>query len=325
MSHLSFKDAIASPCSNCQQTCCTMLPLHDFWFTTLMDVDYALYLSNFEHIEFCLVQGQKWRVHYRMACSNLSSGKCILHGTPQKPMVCQEYNPYQCFYKHIFEGEENPEFLRFDSNRLRAYVDLLTFNEDRQIVGYPDYKGLISILPKLNFSELPVPHSETEHSKSSESVLTPSIGLSEEIIKDAPCSGCQAWCCTKLMFPHGAPTGIKNIDHLRFLLGFPGVSLGYSPEGWTVTVSTTCKHLERLPSGAGVCGIFNSPLRPITCQQYNAVNCAYRYRYGDVEPPHYVRVNRDSFDKIAKLYKYDTHGSITTTPTFEEIRLNATA
>ena len=298
-----------------------MLPLHDFQMTTLMDVDYARYVLNFERIELALLQGQKWRIHYQMKCSHLSPKGCELHGSDKKPMVCTDYNPYQCFYKRIFHSDEQPSYVRFNAERFNIFAKQIEFDEHRRIVNMPDISTLFGELPLIE----PIP----EPTDSLPDFLSVSEGnnhsdrglpMNEEELRAQSCKGCSAWCCTRLLFPQPVPQWLSSIDHQRFLLGFPGVSLGYSSTGWTVVVQSRCRHLRAITRDGSACAIFGQDERPITCRQLSAIGCAYRYRFEQKNPPDFVHVDAHHLEEIATLYRFDTHGAIVNAPSASEIR-----
>ena len=319
MSHHSFQMAMRNPCVGCKASCCTMLPLHDFQLSTLMDVDYARYVLNFERIELALLQGQKWRIHYQMSCSHLSDKGCKLHDSGQKPMVCQDYNPYQCFYKVIFHDQEQPSYLRFNAERFEQYCSQLVFDSHRRIVQYPDVTQIFELLPPM--TAIPEPNDPIPDFISAVHANQPTEqGINEASLRDEPCRGCEAWCCTRLLFPQPMPQWLSSVDHQRFLLGFPGVSLGYSSTGWTVIVQSRCRHLTENPISGKACALYGKAERPIACQQLNPIGCSYRYRFAQRTAPDFVHINRHQFEKIAKIYQYDTHGAITHAPLEQEIR-----
>ena len=63
---LSHADAMASPCASCPTSpCCTYLQVHTFQVRTVAELDQAVYLLNFEHIELGLSPSGDWGVYYR--------------------------------------------------------------------------------------------------------------------------------------------------------------------------------------------------------------------------------------------------------------------
>lgn len=304
-----------------------MLPLHDFQITRLQELDYALYLLNFDRIEVAWLTGNAWRVHYRMPCGNLElpSRRCRVHGTPEQPAVCKSYDAYTCFYKRIFQSPEapTPSYVRFDARRLRALADMMVFDGNREIVGMPDVSAAAAMLPPMApvFEDGPPPP-PTPMLDAWEAAARTGSGLAAPQIRtfqdfDQPCAGCDAYCCTRLSFPHSTPANVSNLDHLRFLLGFPGIEIGVTDgDQWTVIVRTRCAHLT--PDSQ--CGLFGQALRPRVCSLYDAKLCAYKYQHGQPRPPQFLRLRRAQFEHAAALFRFDDNGYAVQRPSYAEIR-----
>ena len=326
---LGFAAARDTPCQGCAAPCCTFLPLHDFQITRYEELDYAFYLLNFERIELALLAGNSWRVHYRAPCSNLdlASRRCKVHNTPQQPSVCKRYNPFNCFYKRMFESPETIEYIRMDRSRLEVYASMLVFNGHRDVVSYPEVSFLKAAFQPLAFDRNNDPETPgSENLAAWESSVRTGQALMPLPVKtfaefDNPCGGCKAWCCTRISFPHGTPANVGNLDHLRFCLGFPGVELGVDEHGsWTVVIRTRCQHRVVDESGAGRCGIIGKPERPAACQIYDASLCGYKAQFGHPRPSRYLRLTAKTFDKCTALYRFDDNGYALNKPGYSEIR-----
>ncbi|MEL6347618.1 MAG: hypothetical protein AAFV53_31210 [Myxococcota bacterium] len=324
---LNFAQALSSPCVGCSATCCTFLPLHDFQITRLQELDYALYLLNFDRIELAWLQGGSWRAHYRAPCTklDLATRRCTVHGTDLQPNVCKRYDPYNCFYKRLFEGAETSDFVRMDRGRVRAWADMVVFDGHRDIVGYPDRDAALAVLPPLEPVVDPaIP--DDPMLKTWEHAVRHQTGLPMKPAKTfrdfkSPCSGCDAYCCTRLSFPHGVPASLGNIDHLRFCLGFPGVEIGVHHNGdWTVVVRTRCKNLVDDPVQGRRCGVYGTPERPNACSIYDASMCGYKQQHGQPRPGSFVRVQHDDFDVMAALFHFDDDGYVLHRPSHADVR-----
>ena len=130
---LAFDQARLSPCAGCAAPCCTVLPVYDFDVRGLPDIDYALYLCNFERIELAINEVGGWRVHYRAPCRQLDpvERRCTVHGSPDQPRVCQKYDAHACFYTSIFSAAGSPRMVRMDRGRVLAWAAACAFGEDR--------------------------------------------------------------------------------------------------------------------------------------------------------------------------------------------------
>ena len=310
MSHLRFTEAQKSPCENCSAPCCGSLPLHTFTITNYSEVDYARYLLNFSGIELIFLYQKTWQVQLNHQCSRLENGWCKLHGTEEKPRICRKYSAYNCLYKPIFFQDENINFIRFNRERFDIWVRHLLFDEDRFVVGQPDVTELLATFPPfVQDTVLPLPVMGGRRASKR-------LGYFE--FQNA-CKNCSAWCCKSLSFPFDGIQSRANLDYLWFVLGFPGVEVGISEQGWTIVVQTQCRQLEINEKGFG-CKIFGQPERPIQCQDYDETTCAYKSHYGlEKEFPSQLSIGLDGFHKLASLYGFTEAGELMDYPSYGQI------
>jgi hypothetical protein len=290
------------------------------------ELDYARYLLNFDRIELTLHAGGLWRAHYIHPCRNLdvATHLCQVHGSELQPLTCKNFNAWQCSYKRIYDGPELGEAIRMDRGRVEALASMLVFDGYRRIIEAPDMVELSESLPPLLEAEWPPALDSKIYTRWKHEVID---GPRQEVPQEYgfqerpdPCSGCLAWCCTRLNFPQETPNNEANLEHLRFLAGFPGIELGHGPDGWTVVVRTTCRHRVLEPSGQGRCGIFGIPERPIACQSYQASTCAYKARFGQTNPAFYTRIDYESLNAVLALYRLDSQGYIRARPGYDQVR-----
>jgi hypothetical protein len=318
---LDLAAASQSPCTGCAAWCCTVLPVHSFTIDRWSDLDYARYLLNFARIELALIETGAWQVHYRAPCRHFMAAerRCAVHRQPEQPSVCRAYDAYNCAYRAIW-GERGRPALRMDRGRLDAWAAMVLFDEQREIIGVPDFAHLPAALPPLApVSDPPVPPS---------AVLAQALGgppapapaprpfaaLAE------PCAGCAAWCCTRLSFPRAAPTSAANLDHLRFCLGFDGVEAGVDRAGnWTLTLRTACAHRVVTPEGAGRCGLYDDPARPRVCERYDGRACAYKARYGRPDPGDFARLDRGRLARLSATLQVDADFRVVNLPDFDAL------
>ena len=135
-----------------------------------------------------------------------------------------------------------------------------------------------------------------------------------------PCVGCAAWCCTSLFIPIGTPGNVSTLDHVRFFLGFSGLEIGLTDQGWSLVVRSRCRHLVREANGAGRCGVFGQPQRPQTCVMYDASSCAYRERLGVVRPKNYLRIRYEEMSILLDACRFDDNGMVTYLPSQSDLR-----
>lgn len=326
---LSYREAIDNPCASCTTSpCCRYLPLATFPVATLADVDYAAYLLNFDNIELGIAADGTWSAYYRQACRFLDAdgGGCTLHGTPEKPHICQQYNPYSCWYRPALAGPGHEDYLRVDRARLERLVELVEFDEGRRIAEAPSWP----VLQEL-FADLPVADvTDTAPAAAPDAAFDewqlialgtkPPVGRTwsaadPELTRGDPCTGCSAHCCTTLMFAIGAPTTASNLDYLRFALGFPGTEIVVGADSWSLAVNTSCRHLD-----GDRCGVFGQPERPIRCQYLDAWSCSYKAVFGSPRPEHAVRVRLEELPAMTSAFAFDELGVAAEIPSMEAVR-----
>lgn len=325
-SRLTFNQASESPCASCPTTpCCAYLPLGRINLETLAEVDHARFLLNFDRIELGLFRTGRWELFYRAPCRFLDSdrGACLIHDRPEQPRICRHYNPYRCWYKSVLTGAVADGFLRVDRRRLEALLPLLVFDGQGRLVDVPDWAALRNVWDPLPLPAWPIegdfPGEDPVDRTWREGALrggddrtTASTTYAE--LAD-PCAGCEAWCCRALLIPHGIPATASNLDFLRFMIGFPGVSMGVTDEGWQIIIRAICRHLA-----GGRCAVFGQPERPLECRYLDAWGCVPRTRLGRPRPPGYLRLNLEHFDTLAAMTAFDADGRITALPGANALR-----
>jgi len=326
---MSLDEARSSPCASCATSpCCSYLPLQTFQMRTLLDLDMATYLLNFERLELGLSASGDWSVYYRYPCRFLDRGdfSCTIHNTPEQPSVCVHYNPYQCWYKPAMSQEGGREFFRIDRARLRHIADRVQFDQAREIVVAPGWDELTAAFAAMpvrsgdDFDSQP-PHDPTL-TRWVEQVRTRQVDCAERrtlplvnLVEDSPCSNCSAWCCSSLVFPVPIARSVANLDFIKFALGFPGIQLGISDGAWSLIVKTTCRHLV-----GNRCGLYGQPDRPLRCRYYDEWSCTYRPRLEPTRPQDFFRISLEQFAALASSLTVDEYGNVGNLPPVGELR-----
>lgn len=327
-SRLKFDEAITSPCNSCPTSpCCTTVPLHTFKITSMTEMDHAIYLLNFDHIELGLSATGDWSVYYRYPCRYLDREKyvCTVHNQPLQPNICRHYNPYSCWYKPVFTTSIGEEFIRIDRQRLEYIVSQVVFDEARNVVEVPDWDSLTREFAQLAPLPAPQPAEPLEHYPGPLNPQKHLVTLDAIQVKDTavytydvltdPCSTCQAYCCHTLVFPAGPPANMANLDYFQFCLGFPGLELGVSDAGWSLVVKTTCRHLQD-----NRCSLFGQPERPQICRYYDEYSCTYKINFGQERPEGYLSVQYEQFGWLTECFPFDQSGQVLEVPPVELIR-----
>lgn len=318
---LTWQEARESPCLTCHGSyCCDHVLVSEFEIGSLMDVDHALYLLNFEGIVIGVGQDLVASIYLNQPCTyfDRDSRLCTVHSTPLQPAVCRTYPAHACVYRRRMVDGQHPEKPLVDAARMRWLADQLLFDERRRVVGGPQWDEVIAAFATMPLQRRPAPlpgpdpvrdewRSIVLTRKDGSSALTPH-SYGEAVVSD-PCTGCAAWCCHTLVFSRPVPADASAVDFIRYCLGFPSVEIGISEGGWAVIVHTTCRHLE-----GDRCSIYGRDERPLKCSYYDALSCSYRYHFGTPEPADIVRVSRDQFPLVERALVFDHLGRVSAVP-----------
>lgn len=316
-SGLAFGEALESPCATCATSpCCRNVPLHTFEVGDLMALDHARYLLNFDRIELGIAADGTWNVLYQVPCRHLDleSFGCTVHDTDEQPSICVHYNPYSCWYKGALGSMTDENHLRVDRARLDAVTELLEFGDDRRIVNGPEWHEIEALFADLPITEpaiTPVSDREPVLDRWIDVVLgraeveaTPAANAMVDLT--SPCTGCDAPCCSTLIFPMAVPSSAAAVDYLRFLTGFPGVEIGVADGGWAIIVRSRCRHL----TADNRCGVYGQPERPLLCKYYDEHSCSYRPQFSEPRPEHYLRVRYEHFAPFSECFAFDDDGTV---------------
>ncbi len=324
---LTYREARESPCLSCVESpCCSHLLVSEFDLDGIMDVDYALYLLNFDGIYLGLQRDWKVHVYLHQPCSLLDvpSGLCTVHSTPRQPAVCVHYKSHTCSYRKGMTGNVDADRPLIDYRRMAWLADQIVFDDDRRVVGKPQWEEVLEGFAAMPMQRRPAPppppNPVLEEWRTV--VLTEKTGSVRKSVHrygdpvvTEPCLMCDAYCCKVLVFPRGEPKTAGQIDFLRYCLGFPSVELGVSDEGWALIVNTTCRHLD-----GNRCSVFGQEERPLKCGYYDAMNCDHRPKFGLPQPDDILRVSAAQFDLVADSLMYDDIGRVAAVPPVRILR-----
>lgn len=254
-----IRDALLSPCRQCDAFCCKMLFLEEIPLKTLLDLDKVRYYLNFEFIEIILGSQGVASVYYMKSCRFLKeeNNTCTIHNQPVQPSVCVHYNPYHCFYRNVSSDRKKTEYghIWLNAARLKKIEEQLRFDEDRRIIKGPDFSEMITLLEGIPY--LSSGEAEKEEKKTAEKVPV-----------REPCLSCSGLCCHLLLFPQPAPETYGNVDFGKYMLGFPGVEYIIKENNWYLAVSTRCRYLK-----GSSCSLYNLPERPLFCRYLDPCKC----------------------------------------------------
>jgi hypothetical protein len=305
------------------------LLLRDFHLQSLVDVDYAQFLLNFEGIVLGLNEERNVDVYLYQPCRHLDvpSGLCQVWRTPDQPGVCIHYDDTSCSYRTRMGSQVHPVRPLVDIGRMAWYTEELLFDDERRIISAPAWDTVLEAFSSMPLSrepkavQEPAPVSTGWHPVALS--VKPADGDDDGVevhrwsdpAVTQPCVGCGAWCCQVLVFNRGRPGDAAQIDFLRYCLGFPNVQVGVADDSWAVVVHTTCRHLD-----GNRCSVFGTDQRPMKCTYYDAMTCHYREHFGTTTPDDMVLVSFDQFRLLAESIVFDEFGRILALPPVGVIR-----
>ena len=302
----NFVSSLESPCLSCSHSpCCTHLPLNSFQIKTAIDLDHAIYLLNFQNIELGLSSTGDWSAYYKHPCRylDLSNYHCTIHNQEHQPNICKNYNPYNCWYKKVFTCSKSSSFIRVDKTRMKYILERIQFDQNGELVKVPKWDSLNEELEHVfdephafeSYSDFPNdPYREWKDGAKKDMAYELEVVSIDEL--ENPCSSCAAYCCTSLIFPQLTPASYSGLDYFKFCLGFPGVELGISDQGWAVIIRTKCMHLKDQK-----CSLFGLPERPFICKYYDEWKCEYKHQFGHARTEGFMRVRLEEFECIVPI------------------------
>ncbi len=302
---LTYRQALEPPCFSCTTSpCCTYLLLGDFRIETLLDVDHAVYLSNFEGIYLGLDPDRKVDIYFHQPCGYLDvpSGLCTVHGTPVQPAVCVQYNAHVCGYRHRMTADVDRDRPHLDARRVEWLAEHTVFDDDRRVVALPDWEEMLDAFGTMPLTRTPAaapaPDPITEEWRSivlspkAPEGATPTAAL-QRSRGGGPVHGMRS---LVLPDPHLQPGYAGRRLAARVPAVLPRVSRGRN-RGRRRQLGHHRSHQMPAISEDNRCGVFRDgwerPLevRPITTR--SAVPT--RRHFGDPRPPDIMRVGRRQF------------------------------
>lgn len=302
---LSFRQALASPCLSCPTSpCCNLLKLDTIDFKAYTDVDYAVYLVNFDGILLQMdISGTRAHVYFEQACRFLdrSNGFCGVHRTSEQPAICIHYNEYKCSYRDHMMSDLDPDVPLVDRGRMAWFASQVQFDDSGAIRRFPAGDEMLRA-----FASMPLERNLVEPRTQPERLVA--------TLQDS-CDGCAAYCCKTLVFERKVPADASKVDEFKYCLGFPSVEVGVMDDAWAVLVRTTCRHLDH-----DRCSVFGTDRRPARCSELEARGCNYRLNLGTPKPEGFLRVSRERFPLLTGSIVFDELGQVVAIPPVEMLR-----
>lgn len=131
-----------------------------------------------------------------------------------------------------------------------------------------------------------------------------------------PCAGCPAPCCQMQLVPYRTPKTFMEVDHVRYLLLFPGTEMAVTTNGdWFYLRWVQCQEFD---SEGCLCKVHHTPQQPRICFTYNAYDCWYKRNFVTDAPPNLYRLNLERFNVWVNEILFDEAGQIAQAPPFED-------
>jgi hypothetical protein len=326
-------DWLRSPCSTCPETpCCSALPVRRLSVETRSDLLFVRSLLVRRGVEVGLYDSGSWMLYFWGGCEHLDrrSGKCRVHGGNEQPLVCRRYSPHECWYRRVFLPGTGRTFLRLDLRRFDFVLSRVTFDEDGEIYGVPDWDTMVEGMASLPL--VPVLPAASEHlthpvrpahpahpthpaqaavglrsgrpAESSSAGHAPSPTLLPASAAGPPTLSVRSGLdpCRVLWFPLRAPDTWADLDMLRFRLGFRGVELVLGEQAWGLLL-----HAECSGSGSPWCPRTGTPIAQPAGEAEGVPTCLYGCaapaRLLEEPPARFLRLDGRDFDRfLAAVY-----------------------
>ena len=141
-----------NPCAGCPAPCCLIQMLRYKAPANYADVDHIRYMLQFPHTEIAIALEGDWYVVKWETCSQFESSTCTcrVHNTPAKPLICTQYNAYDCWYKKNFVTDHPAGIYRLNMARFDVWVKAIRFDADGRIVDAPAFdqaQALVAPVP----------------------------------------------------------------------------------------------------------------------------------------------------------------------------------
>ncbi len=224
-----------SPCSSCPGSpCCRYLPVTRIPMENREHLLQARSLLSHHRIELGLHDNGTWMVYYASACRFLDpvSSRCTIHGSGRQPGICRDYSARLCWYRTAFAGDLSLRFIRFDRRRFEVLSGRLGIDDRGEIARVPSWEQLLRDLAS-------VPR---------EPDLFLAVGAAAGSVprSGAGPSGDAGLASGSLVFPLPVPLSSRNLDFIRFRLGFAGTAIGVhrEPDGsvaWRLILDAPCR------------------------------------------------------------------------------------
>jgi len=134
-------DEFVDACTDCGAWCCRTLLFPQPTPQARSNIDYFQFVLGFPGTELG-VSDHGWSVVVKTACRHLADGRCALHGRPDRPLICRQYDASACQYRVEYGLPRPPDYLRVRLEQLAWLTEPLTFDERGTLGPIPPVSAL---------------------------------------------------------------------------------------------------------------------------------------------------------------------------------------
>lgn len=141
-----------NPCEGCPAPCCQMQVMPWVPPKNLMSVDHIRFSLLFPDTEFIVSEAGEFSLIKWTKCAKFDEEKCTctVHATPEQPLTCVHFNPFQCWYKRNFVTDgPSPDVYRLNMARYEKWVTKIEFDSDNTITKFPSFEEAQDLLKDI--------------------------------------------------------------------------------------------------------------------------------------------------------------------------------
>ncbi len=139
-------DDLRNLCNYCEAFCCKTLVFPADIPGSIANLDYFKFCLGFPGIELGIANGA-WSLVVKTTCRYLKDERCSIYDNPERPLLCQNYDPWRCNYRINFGEPRPPGFLRVNLEQFDLLAECFQFDRNGTILN------MISIEDIRNYIE----------------------------------------------------------------------------------------------------------------------------------------------------------------------------
>ena len=133
--------SLADPCGDCQAYCCTHLVFPQPTPQTISNLDFFRYCLGFPGVEVAAADSG-WSLVVQSRCRHLAGSRCGVYGQPERPLLCQYYDAWQCTYRPTLGSPRPAGFVRLGLEEFDRLAECFDFDPNGQIIRHPSVEDI---------------------------------------------------------------------------------------------------------------------------------------------------------------------------------------